>query len=99
MVDPTAFWLSIIGAVAYGIVQIIIAWNTSRKVSDVHSTAKAIERDVNSAASAAREKIAGLEIANSELRQTATELKTSAALIAQAAAVADARRQTPPAAT
>ena len=80
-------WILIIGAIGILVNNAINNWRQSAKIDTIVTTAKVIEGHANSAGTLARaEKEAGIA-REAKLQETIDELKKSAALLAQAAAI------------
>jgi len=80
-------WILIITAIGFVLNNVITNWRQSVKIDTVVSTAKVIEGHVNSAATLAKaEKESGIA-REAKLQETIDDLRRSAALLAQAAAI------------
>ena len=93
-----AAFAALIAAIGAVVVNVIVALKTAdahkettTQIAEVSQKATLIEGHVNSAAAAAAGKIAGLENTNLELQRTVADMRSTAQLLAQAAA-----RATPP---
>ena len=83
-------WILIIGAIGILLNNAIVNWKQSAKIDTVVETAKVIEGHVNSAGTLAKaEREAGLA-REVKLQETIDDLKKTAALFQQAAAIASA---------
>lgn len=96
-------WILIIGAIGLVLNNMISNWKMNAKVDNINATAKVIEGHVNSATTKADERqTAGIE-REKRLQETIDRLTNTAALLAQAKAMAESpgpsHKQEPPAAT